>query len=141
MYEKYERRRADNITDPEERLQKPISMISGWEKQSQKSENSPSTELEDATSSSPQATLEVQKAIEKAETAEEEVIEEIDGENIGRVQTYFTKRCTDRTRTFKQTAVEFKKYKTKSGLLNDMMPIIGVRFRSVKFWMNYHGYL
>ena len=40
MYEKYERRRADNLTDPEERLQKPISTISGWEKQSQKSENS-----------------------------------------------------------------------------------------------------
>ena len=39
MYEKYERRRADNITDPEVRLQKPISTISGWEKQSQKSEN------------------------------------------------------------------------------------------------------
>ena len=40
MYEKYERRRADNLTDPEERLSKPISTISGWEKQSQKSENS-----------------------------------------------------------------------------------------------------
>ena len=46
MYEKYERRRADNLTDPEERLQKPISTISGWEKQSQKSENSPSTVTE-----------------------------------------------------------------------------------------------
>ena len=40
MYEKYERHRADNLTDPEERLSKPISTISGWEKQSQKSENS-----------------------------------------------------------------------------------------------------
>lgn len=40
MYEKYERRRADNLTDPEERLQKPISTISGWEKQSQKSDQS-----------------------------------------------------------------------------------------------------
>ena len=37
MYEKYERRRADNLTDPAERLQKPISTISGWEQQSQKS--------------------------------------------------------------------------------------------------------
>ena len=46
MYEKYERRRADNLTDPEERLQKPISTISGWEKQSQKSENSSSVEIE-----------------------------------------------------------------------------------------------
>ena len=46
MYEKYERRRADNLTDPEERLQKPISTISGWEKQSQKSENSSSVDME-----------------------------------------------------------------------------------------------
>ena len=46
MYEKYERRRADNLTDPEERLQKPISTISGWEKQSQKSENSESVYIE-----------------------------------------------------------------------------------------------
>ncbi len=37
MYEKYERRRADNITDPEERMQKPISTISGWEQGSQPS--------------------------------------------------------------------------------------------------------
>ena len=37
MYEKYERRRADNITDPAERSQKPISTICGWEQQSQKS--------------------------------------------------------------------------------------------------------
>ena len=37
MYEKYERRRADNITDPAERRQKPISTICGWEQQSQKS--------------------------------------------------------------------------------------------------------
>ena len=37
MYEKYERRRADNITDPAERKQKPISTICGWEQQSQKS--------------------------------------------------------------------------------------------------------
>jgi len=31
MYEKYERRRADNLTDPAERRSKPISTISGWE--------------------------------------------------------------------------------------------------------------
>jgi len=37
MYEKYERRRADNLTDPAERRQRPISTISGWEQQSQKS--------------------------------------------------------------------------------------------------------
>merc|ERR1719414_1949162 len=37
MYEKYERRRADNITDPAERSAKPISTICGWEQQSQKS--------------------------------------------------------------------------------------------------------
>lgn len=35
MYEKYERRRADNLTDPAERRQKPISTISGWEQQQQ----------------------------------------------------------------------------------------------------------
>ena len=34
MYEKYERRRADNLTDPLERSQKPISTISGWEQKS-----------------------------------------------------------------------------------------------------------
>merc|ERR1712203_620098 len=37
MYEKYERRRADNITDPAKRRRKPISTICGWEQQSQKS--------------------------------------------------------------------------------------------------------
>merc|ERR1712088_928200 len=31
MYEKYERRRADTLTDPVERRQRPISTISGWE--------------------------------------------------------------------------------------------------------------
>jgi hypothetical protein len=46
MYEKYERRRADNLTDPQERLQRPISTISGWEKQSQKSDNSEGVEVE-----------------------------------------------------------------------------------------------
>ena len=37
MYEKYERRRADNITDPAKRRRKPISTICGWEEQSQMS--------------------------------------------------------------------------------------------------------
>ncbi|XP_049878270.1 neurobeachin, partial [Pectinophora gossypiella] len=32
MYEHYEQRRADNITDPAERQQRPISTISGWER-------------------------------------------------------------------------------------------------------------
>ncbi|XP_037087488.1 LOW QUALITY PROTEIN: neurobeachin-like, partial [Pollicipes pollicipes] len=32
MYEQYERRRADNITDPALRQQRPISTISGWDK-------------------------------------------------------------------------------------------------------------
>lgn len=31
MYEHYEQRRADNLTDPTEREQRPISTISGWE--------------------------------------------------------------------------------------------------------------
>ena len=31
MYEHYERQRSDNITDPQERQQRPISTISGWE--------------------------------------------------------------------------------------------------------------
>lgn len=34
MYEHYEQRRADNITDPKERQQKPISTISGWDRHS-----------------------------------------------------------------------------------------------------------
>ncbi|KAL4710138.1 hypothetical protein ACJJTC_006435 [Scirpophaga incertulas] len=32
MYEQYEQRRADNITDPAERQQRPISTISGWDR-------------------------------------------------------------------------------------------------------------
>ncbi|KAG6442872.1 hypothetical protein O3G_MSEX002580 [Manduca sexta] len=32
MYEHYEQRRADNITDPAERQQRPISTISGWDR-------------------------------------------------------------------------------------------------------------
>ncbi|XP_047027781.1 neurobeachin isoform X2 [Helicoverpa zea] len=32
MYEHYEQRRADNITDPAERQQRPISTICGWER-------------------------------------------------------------------------------------------------------------
>lgn len=35
MYEHYEQRRADNITDPAERQQRPISTISGWERHEQ----------------------------------------------------------------------------------------------------------
>merc|ERR1712029_946497 len=31
MYEQYERRRADALTDPVERRQRPISTISGWD--------------------------------------------------------------------------------------------------------------
>ena len=31
MYEQYERRRADTLTDPVERRQRPISTISGWD--------------------------------------------------------------------------------------------------------------
>ena len=33
IYEQYERRRADTITDPVERSQRPISTISGWEQE------------------------------------------------------------------------------------------------------------
>lgn len=33
MYEHYERQRSDNITDPAVRQQRPISTISGWERQ------------------------------------------------------------------------------------------------------------
>ncbi len=73
MYEKYERRRADNLTDPEERLQKPISTISGWEKQSQKSDqNSQSSEI---TSSAPEPEQ------PEDEEEEEEIPEEIVDEN------------------------------------------------------------
>lgn len=35
MYEHYERQRADNITDPIVRQQRPISTISGWEQRNQ----------------------------------------------------------------------------------------------------------
>ena len=78
MYEKYERRRADNLTDPEERLQKPISTISGWEKQSQKSENSPMTELENDNSAdeSPKA-IDAAKENDQDTNVEETIVEEI----------------------------------------------------------------
>ena len=33
MYEQYERRRADTLTDPVERSQRPISTISGWDQE------------------------------------------------------------------------------------------------------------
>lgn len=36
MYEHYEQRRADNITDPAERQQRPISTISGWDRHTDK---------------------------------------------------------------------------------------------------------
>ncbi|KAK4887581.1 hypothetical protein RN001_003852 [Aquatica leii] len=39
MYEHYERQRADNITDPAVRQQRPISTISGWEQQTQAVQN------------------------------------------------------------------------------------------------------
>ena len=80
MYEKYERRRADNLTDPEERLQKPISTISGWEKQSQKSENSPMTELENdnSTDESPKAIEnDAAKENDQDTNVEETIVEEI----------------------------------------------------------------
>ena len=80
MYEKYERRRADNLTDPEERLQKPISTISGWEKQSQKSENSPMTELENDNSAdeSPKAIEnDAAKENDQDTNVEETIVEEI----------------------------------------------------------------
>ena len=80
MYEKYERRRADNLTDPEERLQKPISTISGWEKQSQKSENSPMTELEndDSVNESPKAIEnDAAKENDLDTNVEETIVEEI----------------------------------------------------------------
>ena len=64
MYEKYERRRADNLTDPEERLQKPISTISGWEKQSQKSDQNS------------QSSIDMNEASKEVEPEEEEIEEE-----------------------------------------------------------------
>merc|ERR1712240_826785 len=39
MYEQYERRRADTLTDPAERRQRPISTISGWEDEQRKVED------------------------------------------------------------------------------------------------------
>lgn len=39
MYEKYERRRADNVSDPKDRNRKPISTISGCDKKSEEEEN------------------------------------------------------------------------------------------------------
>lgn len=48
MYEHYEQRRADNITDPAERQQRPISTISGWDRHTdtphQKSRTLPDTD-------------------------------------------------------------------------------------------------
>ena len=94
MYEKYERRRADNLTDPEERLQKPISTISGWEKQSQKSENSPSTVTEieatemetsgespiPAITSTSDGDQQLESAVEKEEEINEIVVDQEENE-------------------------------------------------------------
>lgn len=44
MYEHYEQRRSDNITDPAERQQRPISTISGWDQPSTTSGVSSSTD-------------------------------------------------------------------------------------------------
>lgn len=41
MYEHYEQRRADNITDPAERQQRPISTISGWDRHTEGPTNKP----------------------------------------------------------------------------------------------------
>ena len=84
MYEKYERRRADNLTDPEERLQKPISTISGWEKQSQKSENSPMTENNDNSANESPKAIENEAAKENDQetNVEETIVEEIGKDSV-----------------------------------------------------------
>merc|ERR1712032_1578793 len=48
MYEQYERRRADTLTDPVERRQRPISTISGWEDEQRKDEDGKPVDREDA---------------------------------------------------------------------------------------------
>ncbi|XP_026740529.1 neurobeachin isoform X2 [Trichoplusia ni] len=45
MYEHYEQRRADNITDPAERQQRPISTICGWEPAPQHLHHAAQTEI------------------------------------------------------------------------------------------------
>merc|ERR1719295_1600511 len=47
MYEQYERRRADTLTDPVERRQRPISTISGWEDEQRKVDDGKPVERED----------------------------------------------------------------------------------------------
>lgn len=46
MYEHYEQRRADNITDPAERQQRPISTISGWERRADGPQPAPTPDRE-----------------------------------------------------------------------------------------------
>merc|ERR1719458_1168775 len=48
MYEQYERRRADTLTDPVERRQRPISTISGWEDEQRKVEDGKPVEEDEA---------------------------------------------------------------------------------------------
>merc|ERR1712032_1270542 len=48
MYVQYVRRRADTLTDPVERRQRPISTISGWEDEQRKVEDGKPVDREDA---------------------------------------------------------------------------------------------
>lgn len=65
MYEHYERQRADNITDPLVRQQRPISTISGWEQQNETVANGYHDEGKWSNSSA--ALQEIDQASEKTE--------------------------------------------------------------------------
>ncbi|XP_072155979.1 neurobeachin isoform X4 [Bemisia tabaci] len=71
MYEHYERHRSDNITDPHVRQQRPISTISGWERQAAAvqhcNQDSDSEREDDETSEGKETERPVAKYIEMEE--------------------------------------------------------------------------
>ncbi|KPJ14705.1 Neurobeachin [Papilio machaon] len=69
MYEHYEQRRADNITDPAERQQRPISTISGWDRHTEPAAPRPRPDADDSVASTP-GTIKKQNVLNHAAQTE-----------------------------------------------------------------------
>ncbi|XP_013144824.1 PREDICTED: neurobeachin isoform X2 [Papilio polytes] len=69
MYEHYEQRRADNITDPAERQQRPISTISGWDRHTEPAAPRLRSDAGDSAASTP-ATIKKQNVLNHAAQTE-----------------------------------------------------------------------
>ncbi|EDW72156.2 uncharacterized protein Dwil_GK10290 [Drosophila willistoni] len=76
MYEHYERQRTDNITDPALRQARPISTISGWEREElQQQQNGAASPIPNPNSNSQQQPAISMASLEDAPAVEEEVEE------------------------------------------------------------------